>query len=135
MHDWAKVVTDPLGLVGFTLFLLFGALSRLKRRNERSWMVPAALGMAFVALAGGLTLAFLRNAQPAVKAVAPGLNAPAAPSAAPAQVNQQVEQKTTGAGSPAVQGVQGNVTITVDQSDGTWKKKPQTSKPTGKTAP
>ncbi len=34
------------------------------------------------------------------------------------QTNQQVQQTSTGEGSPNVQGVQGDVTITVDQSKG-----------------
>lgn len=120
MQDWTKVVTDPLGLVGFTLFLLFGALARFKRNAERSWIVPLCLGAAVLTLAGGLTLAFFKEARPAAKSLA----VPSLPPVSPQQVNQQVEQKTTGAGSPAVQGVQGNVTITVDQSAGTWKKRP-----------
>lgn len=130
MQDWSKVVTDPLGLVGFTLFLLFGALARIKRNAERRWVVPVALGVAVLALAGGLTLAFLKDTQPARV-----LQVPAPAPANPGQVNQQVDQKTTGAGSPAVQGVKGDVTITVDQSGGTWKKKPEAAKPAEKSAP
>lgn len=42
-----------------------------------------------------------------------------------AQSTNKVEQSTSGPGSPAVQGVQGDVTITVDQSSG--EAKPKTS--------
>lgn len=130
MLDWSKVVTEPLGLGGFALFLVFGALSRIKRDSERRWIAPVALGMAVIALAGGLMLAYVKAAQPAVT-----LKAPAPHPAAPAQVNQQVQQTTTGPGSPAVQGVQGDVTITVDQSSGTFQKKPQPKKASEQKAP
>jgi hypothetical protein len=135
MQDWTKVVTDPLGLVGFTLFLLFGAVARLKRDEKRSWVVPVTLGMAVLALASGLTLAFLKQSQSSAreKATLPPPAASAQPS--PQQMNQQIDQKTTGPGSPAVQGVQGNVTINVDQSGGTWKQKPKPGQTAGKTAP
>lgn len=46
------------------------------------------------------------------------------------QTNQQPQQTSTGEGSPNVQGVQGPVTITVDQSKGkTETKKPAEKKP------
>jgi hypothetical protein len=46
------------------------------------------------------------------------------------QPTNKVQQSTSGAGSPAVQGVQGDVTITVDQSSGEAKpKKPAEKKP------
>ena len=115
MQDWTKVVTEPLGLAGFALFLVFGVLSRIKRQKELRWMGPVASGMAILALAGGLTLAFLKSSRPS--AASP----PPAAAAQPIQKNQ-VEQTTTGPGSPIVQGVQGDVTITVDQSSGTEKK-------------
>lgn len=115
--DWTKVITEPLGLAGFALFLVFGVLSRVKRQKELRWMGPVAAGMAILALAVGLTLAYLKASR---QAPAP-VSTPAA--AAPQTQTNQVVQKTTGAGSPVVQGVQGDVTITVDQSSGTGKKK------------
>ena len=130
MQDWSKVVTEPLGLGGFALFLVFGALARIKRDAERRWVAPMAMGMAVIALAGGLVLAYVKAAQPAAT-----LKAPAPQPAAPAQVNQQVHQTTTWPGSPAVQGVQGDVTITVDQSAGTYPKKPEPKKASEKKAP
>jgi len=47
------------------------------------------------------------------------------------QTNSNVQQTSTGAGSPNVQGVQGDVTITVDQSTGksTTAQKPAAQKP------
>lgn len=114
MLDWTSVVTQPLGLAGFALFLIFGLLARLKRRDERRWLAPLAAGMAVLALAGGMILAYL-------KTPAPIPTSPPQTKAAPASSQQQtnqVQQTSSGPGSPNVQGVQGNVTITVDQSSG-----------------
>jgi hypothetical protein len=126
MHDWAKVLTEPLGLAGFALFLVFGALSRIKRDKERKWLGPLAMGMAVLALTGGLTLAYLKRPPQTAPSTAP---APAVQPTAKTQTNM-VEQTSTGAGSPNVQGVQGDVTITVDQSSVTGKEK----SPSGKKA-
>jgi hypothetical protein len=119
MHDWAKVLTEPLGLAGFALFLVFGALSRIKKDKERRWLGPLAMGMAVLALTGGLTLAYLKSQPQATPQSTP---APA-PQPAPKTQTNMVEQTTTGPGSPAVQGVQGDVTINVDQSSGAPKEK------------
>lgn len=108
MQDWTTVVTEPLGLAGFALFLVFGVLSRMKTSKERRWLGPLASAMAVLALAGGLGLAYLKTTaapQPPPKARVPQTN--------------NVQQTTTGKGSPIVQGVHGDVTITVDQSEGT----------------
>jgi hypothetical protein len=124
MTPWAKVVTDPLGLAGFALFAVFVYLAKVKRNGKRRWLSPFAFAMAAVALIGGLVLAYL-------KVRVPGAATPPVRTAQPAaltqqQTNQQVQQTSSGAGSPNVQGVQGNVTITVDQGTGkTETKTPQ----------
>jgi hypothetical protein len=72
MQEWVKVVVQPLGLAGFALFLVFGLIARAKRADERKGLSRAALAMAFVALAGGLCLAFLKErGQEAAKPAAP----------------------------------------------------------------
>ena len=114
MSEWIKVVTDPLGLAGFALFLVFAALARLKRRDERQWLGRLAAAMAIGALAGGMLLAYFKIARVRVVASPPSSSAPVSSQ----QQTNQVQQTTTGQGSPAVQGVQGDVTITVDQSSG-----------------
>src|SRR5271157_249610 len=53
MSEWTKVVTSPLGLAGFALFLVFGYLAKLKRSNERRWLAPLAVFAAIAALVGG----------------------------------------------------------------------------------
>lgn len=125
MSEWIKVVTHPLGLVGFVLFLIFGLLAKAKYRAERRWLYPAAVAFAMVALLGGLGLAYfqVRGSMPAVQPQA--VQAPSPSQQGPTQVQQTV----TGAGGVAVEGVEGDLTITVDQSSG----KTETSKPPEKT--
>ena len=130
MQDWIKVVTEPLGLAGFALFLVFGVLARVKKQDERRWLGPLASGMAVLALVGGLTLAYVKASH---SPTPQGASTPTAKAPAPVQTNQ-VEQTTTGKGSPAVQGVQGDVNITVDQSSGTYDKKALPHKNSEKTS-
>jgi len=107
--EWVKVITQPLGLVGFGLFLVFGYLGRLKRRDERRGLSAVAFALAGVALIGGLVIAYLQVPRPKQPAIVD--------QSKPSQ-KVQVQQSSTGPGSPNVQGVDGNVTITVDQSSG-----------------
>lgn len=131
MSEWIRVITDPLGLAGFALFLTFGLLARLKRRDERRWLAPLAAIMGVAALAGGMILAYVKTPR---LPVAPPSQTSSAPAPSQQQTNQ-VQQTTSGQGSPAVQGVQGNVTITVDQSSGkTVTKTSAEKKPSEKKA-
>jgi hypothetical protein len=114
MSDWTKVVTNPMGLVGFALFLAFGLVARVKRQDERRWLFPLAIVMAAIALLGGLGLAYLQVMKQSTLSASQANRMPAFPQ----QQNNQVNQTTTGPGSPTVQDVKGNVTITVDQSSG-----------------
>jgi hypothetical protein len=114
MIPLTKVVTHPLGLAGFVLFLVFGYLARSKRRDEHRWLAPVALTLAAAALIGGLFLAYVQVPKPLPPSVQ--VNKPPAP--VQQQTNKQVKQTSSGQGSPNVQGVQGDVTITVDQSTG-----------------
>jgi tetratricopeptide (TPR) repeat protein len=123
MTDWIKVLTHPLGLAGFALFLVFGFLAKVKKNVERRWVSQAAVTLACAALAGGLILAYIQ----VPKSPTPSTQTNIAPAN---QQTNQVQQSTAGPGSPAVQGVQGDVTITVDQSNGeTMQKKPAEKKP------
>jgi hypothetical protein len=114
MTPWTKVVTHPLGLAGFVLFLVFGYLARSKRRDEHRWLAPVAFAIAAAALIGGLILAYVEVPKP----VPPAVQISQPPPPVQQQTNQKVQQTSTGKGSPNVQGVQGDVTITVDQSTG-----------------
>lgn len=113
MNEWAKVVTNPLGLAGFALFLIFGYLAKARKSDERRWLTPVAVFMAIGALVAGLALAYLQVPKP----VAPSTQAGKPPAPTQQQTNSNVQQTSTGEGSPNVQGVQGDVTITMDQSN------------------
>jgi hypothetical protein len=125
MGAWAKVVSEPLGLAGFALFLIFTYLGKVKSGDKRRWISPVAFACAAATLLGGFGLAYIQIAKP----VPPPASVikPAGPTVP--QINH-VQQRSTGAGSPNVQGVNGDVTITVDQSNGetspqqTAKKQP-----------
>jgi hypothetical protein len=109
MSEWTKVVSNPLGLAGFALFLVFAYLAKVKRADERRWLSPAAVLAAVAALLGGLLIAYAQIPKTAPPAQTNG----ASPSS---QTPGRVEQISTGEGSPNIQGVQGNVTLTIDQS-------------------
>lgn len=116
MREWTKVLIHPLGLTGFALFLVFGLFAKFKQRDQRRWLFLAAILMAFIALLGGLSLAYVQI-RGTVTAVSSTQKSSTAPSPAQQQTNQ-VQKTSSGPGSPNVQGVQGDVTITVDQSSG-----------------
>lgn len=127
MSEWIKVVTHPLGLAGFVLFLVFGALGKIKSKDERRWLAPAAFGLAAVCLLGCVLLAYQQTSAQQTSGPGPG----GTPQQATKSLAQSatadcalVSQSSTGAGSPNVNCVNGSVTINVDQSSGT-KAAPQ----------
>jgi hypothetical protein len=121
MREWLKVVTDPLGLAGFALFILFGYAAKVKRSDERRWLSPLAAFAGIAALIGGLAIGYVRVPKAAVPSAQTGI--------VPAQQQtNRVQQTSSGAGSPNVQGVQGNVTIRVDQTADATKSPTPTEK-------
>ena len=68
MDKWIAVVTNPLGIVGFVLFLVFTFVGKSRRPFDRN----VFLGLAAVALIAGLTIAYRQapeSAQPGLKPV------------------------------------------------------------------
>lgn len=118
MNEWAKVVTQPLGLIGFVLFLVFGYLAKTKRLDERRWVSPVAFSFAAIALIGGFALAYVETSKSLDRTIQS--ISPPSPIQQTSQANQ-VKQNSTGAGSPNVQDIKGDVVITVDQSTGETK--------------
>lgn len=94
MHAWINAVTNPLGLAGFALFLVFTFLGRRKKKPE--WIPIAAYGMAVIALVGGVFIAYRQESR------APPAN----------QQIGNIQQTSTGT-SANVAGVQGPVTVSV----------------------
>ena len=120
--DWTKVLTHPLGLTGYVLFLLFGLLARVKRQDERRWILLVALLAAGVALFGGIGLAYRQvshEERPTVTAT------PSPTPAPPQQLNEHNQLTTNGDKSPIIQGVQGG-SVSVNYSDSPQPAKKQT---------
>ncbi len=112
MDKWAAVVTDPLGLAGFALFLIFVVLSKANRKKSGTWLAPVFIVAALVSLVGGLWVGYSRQNETLI--AQPGSPAPRSPlqgGTAP------VIQKTTGDKSPVFMGVTGNVTVTIIDSE------------------
>jgi hypothetical protein len=118
MGAWTKVVSEPLGLAGFALFLIFTYLGKVKSGDKRKWISPVAFACAAATLMGGFALAYLQITKPA-----PSTDSVAKPAATVVHQPSIVQQSSSGAGSPNVQGANGDVTITVDQSNGKTSQK------------
>ncbi len=121
MSAWTDVVTHPLGLVGFSLFLLFTLLAR--RRRDSQWVMAVFLVLATVTLFAGLGFAYMKQQSPEAPSKPPAV-AKKPPQrdqqqtvgddgmqGKGARVSPSVRQETHGAQSPAVSNVQGPVTI------------------------
>ena len=90
---WWNILTNPFGLTGFALALVFGAVGvKLKDRNK-PWFLPVAIALATLVMLGGLYLAD--------KQIQNTLN----------KVPRTNIQNTEGANSPVTQGNHNNVTI------------------------
>jgi hypothetical protein len=114
--DWTQVVTHPLGLVAFVLALIFGVVGAKWKSHNRPWLLPAAIGVAVIAMLGGLFLAYMQirhtsKTEIGERKVGPTLSEPKRQSSQDTKPPVSVRQETHGEGSPAVQGVTGNVTI------------------------
>jgi hypothetical protein len=116
--EWIKVVTNPLGLAGFALFLFFLFLRSTKKPEERRWLSRVFTAAALVCLIGGLGISYIRVSRSSDRPAQNNL-----PQTQLKQSTEQIQQNTTGAASPAIQGVQGDVSVTIDQSSG--KGQPQ----------
>lgn len=102
--DWTKVVTQPAGLAGYALSLVFGYVAKATKSQQRPWLAPAAFVLAAVALFGGLFLSYRSTAKTATAAPPVTCN------------NQDAQVSTTGNGSPIVTCPTGPVNINVNQS-------------------
>jgi hypothetical protein len=102
MGSWEKVVTHPLGLAGFALFLFFSFVGKARQKKRPAWHAPAAFAMAATALAGGLLLSYLQSSSK--------------PTPTSNQRIGQIKQDAGGGSGSNVAGVQGNVTVTTGQA-------------------
>lgn len=110
-----------IGLIRSVLSQLFGALAKAKKPEDKIWLRGLITFIIIVLAVSGL-VAYLKLTR------SPVLSSPIIQSPTQNQANQ-VHQDSTGQGSPNVQGVQGDVHIDIDQSDGKVKsQKPADSK-------
>ena len=105
------MLTNPIGLAGFAVFLVFGFLA--KKGKKPQWLAIGAYVMALIALAGGLVLAYLRANPSASQTRAFPVGA--SPTPISSVVNQQnigqIKQQSSGIGAINTAGVQGQVTV------------------------
>jgi hypothetical protein len=124
--NWDKAVTDPIGLAGFALSLLFGVVALVVKRRKPSsaWIVPTGLILATVCILGGLGLAWQRQAHSS-----PAPHIPSASAATPTIQKMDLHDihQNTNCG-PAVAGVQGDVTIDSNSSGNSKNCNQQTPK-------
>jgi len=97
-----KVLTDPLGLAGYALFLIFGVVTLVVKQNKPKvrWTVPAGFALGALCVIGCLSLAYRRQtvlSQPPPPNIAPS----------PSLKIDKVDQKVNCG--DAVAGIQGNV--------------------------
>ncbi len=100
--SWTQVVTDPLGIAGFALALVFGVAGRLmaqKSEKYPQWIVPVAFGLATACVVGGLVLAYKHGS------VSSAITAVPTPTMRIDKIDQNANNGV------AVAGVQGDVTV------------------------
>lgn len=109
---WEKILSDPLGLSGYALFLVFGVVTYVikQRKPANRWVVPSGFILAALCIIGGITIAYRREQKPSPTQPGPApASASTQPATPPSMHIDKVEQKVSGGN--AVAGVQGNVTI------------------------
>ena len=97
------IVTDPLGLAGYALFLVFGILTIVvkNRKKESKWIISAGFSLAFLCALGGLAIAWHRDS---TKSENPAPPAPPSQAITIDKIDQKVDNGS------ATAGVQGPVT-------------------------
>lgn len=120
MSAWTNVITHPLGLAGFALFVLLIFLTMRRASTQPVWVRASFIIMTFIALIGSLWLAHLNTTLPLTAEKTSAQQKPLPESKTQTETSQQkaagenhVNQKTTGPGSPAVANTGGDVTITI----------------------
>lgn len=90
---WWAILTQPLGVTGLALALVFGVLGVKLKDREKPWFLPVSIGLAAICIIGGLFLADKQIKNESNK------------------VQRTIIQSTSGANSPAIQGNRNNITI------------------------
>jgi hypothetical protein len=111
MSSWAKIVIYPLGLAGFALLLLYRFS---QTASVPTWVLPVGT---FIALLGGLFLAYSDRSKRSTKTGDPDRSADTPPSTAPL-----VKQVSRGDQSPNIANVQKDVRIEYGAAPNSKKK-------------
>lgn len=112
-QDWLSIASEPSELVCWGISALFSLTAgAMKRQKSKPWAVRTMIGVAGLSIVAGIGLLLWKVEK--------------SPRLPTQQVNGVIQQQTSGPGSPNVQGVQGDVTIEVDQSGVTKEKKSKT---------
>ncbi|HLC17020.1 MAG TPA: hypothetical protein VJL89_12430 [Thermodesulfovibrionia bacterium] len=61
VDKWITILTDPVGLTGFALFLVFSLLSKSKLKAKQKWVTPVFIVVAIAALTGGIWLSYVQH--------------------------------------------------------------------------
>jgi hypothetical protein len=124
--DWTKVVTDPLGLAGFALAVVFGVISQAtaqRHGRDMQWIVLAGYGLAAVCVLGGLFIAYRRvspdrtNQDKIVEPATASTTSTQPPAASTPSSMHIGEIKQYGNEGAAVAGVQGEVSVSPTQKE------------------
>jgi len=107
---WIDVVTNPLGLAGFALFLVFLIVSRFAPKGELRWLAPAFVTLALIALLGGIGLTW-RDSKPTPQPQPVVTPQPGKKNSGPEKPSISVGKIETGPGSAV--GVGQNVNISI----------------------
>jgi hypothetical protein len=104
MEKWIDVVTDPLGLAGFALFLVFSVLAARRWGTQDAGLRAVFALLAIATVAGGLGLAYVRETA----------KTPAATTATGGGGTTVIQDTRCATGSPAISNVQGGVTVEIN---------------------
>jgi hypothetical protein len=106
MSSWTKVVVYPLGLAGFSIFMLY---LFSKKTSVPLWLIALTT---LSALAGGIFLAYVdrsrSNSSPSERPASDPVRKPLVQT--PAQPSE-IQQSSSGANSPNLSNVQGSVSF------------------------
>jgi uncharacterized membrane protein len=108
MPNWAKIVVYPLGLAGFSLFILY---KFSQTTSLPLWVIAAAT---FIALVGGLLLAYVERAPRLSRTTSTRRTSDNAETQRSQAIAKQISH---GEQSPNIANVTGNATVNFGSSD------------------
>jgi len=113
---WEKLLTSPLGLAGYALFLVFSVITIVikQRKPTNQWAAPTGFALAAICILGCLTIAYRHEQNSAEQSAKEAdkqppkqtpPNQPAQQSLTTGDIHQKADNGVAAAG------VQGNITV------------------------